>query len=146
MISFVAIAVAICLLVVVLITRPLWWRRESRAAVDRTRLNVSLLRDELGALERERASGAVTEVEYAQARDELARRLLEETEIAAAAPKAVPTTGRPMRTLIALVLIVPLAGGLLYAAMGTPSAINAPAQQMAAVSYTHLTLPTTPYV
>ena len=137
MISFVAIAVAICLLVVVLITRPLWWRRESRAAVDRTRLNVSLLRDELGALERERASGAVTEVEYAQARDELARRLLEETEIAAAAPKAVPTTGRPMRTLIALVLIVPLAGGLLYAAMGTPSAINAPPQQMAAGANNH---------
>jgi cytochrome c-type biogenesis protein CcmH len=137
MIAFTIVATAICLLVVALITRPLFTRNQSHTTVDRTRLNVSLLRDELAALERDRASGAVTEAEYTQARDELARRLLEETE-APAAPKSAPTAGRPKRTLIALVLIVPLGAGLLYAALGTPSAINAPPpQQQAAGTSSH---------
>lgn len=125
--AFIAVAATLILLVIGLIVRPLLKRQDARVAVDPAQLNASLIKDELAALERERSSGSVTGSEYAQARDDLARRLLEDTGSPAATSAGAPAaTGRSWRTLIAIALLVPLAAGLLYARLGTPGALEAP--------------------
>ena len=124
MIAFVTAAAVLTIVVIVLITRPLVFATRSAAGVDRGRLNARLLREELSALEIEHAKGAIEAAEYARARDELTRRVLDEAS--PAAPAATAAYAWP--TAVAITLILPICGGLLYVLMGTPGALLAGAQ------------------
>ena len=124
MIAFVAAAAALTLVVIGLITRPLMIAPRSVAGVDRGRLNARLLQDEFGALEMEHAKGTIDAAEFARARDELTRRVLEEASPAAPAAKAAYA----LPTAITVALMLPICGGLLYVLMGTPGALVGGAQ------------------
>ena len=118
----VLVAVAATLL---LLLRPLIWRRGSVAGASHRQLNAAIYRDEFAELERDRAEGMLAEADYQQARTELQRRVLEdgqddEAPIAAAAPK---------KTLLALALAVPIAAIALYALLGNPAGLNPPEPQ-----------------
>jgi cytochrome c-type biogenesis protein CcmH len=130
MISFVAAVAALSLLVVGLITRPLLFQRKQGAEVDPARLNASLLTEELALLEGERVRGAMSSAEYAEARDDLARRVLDEAK-SAESGKKVEKGGKPFPTIAGIVLVIPLCAGLLYSALGTPNAIGFVAPQQA---------------
>ncbi|WP_341677474.1 c-type cytochrome biogenesis protein CcmI [Niveibacterium sp. SC-1] len=131
MTPFIAVAAALVLLVLLILARPLLTRRDARAEVDQARLNAKLIRDELAALERERADKTVSEAEYTQARDELTRRLLDEAS-APPAPAVAPATGRAIRTLIAVAVLLPLSAAGLYAWLGNPAALTTSTQAPAA--------------
>ena len=80
MTAFLVAAGALLIIVIAILLRPLL--RASNAAalsVDRRRANLSILREELRELERNRDDGALSEDDFEQARRELQRRLLEET-------------------------------------------------------------------
>ncbi|MDE2253512.1 MAG: c-type cytochrome biogenesis protein CcmI [Betaproteobacteria bacterium] len=124
MIAFVAAAAALTLVVIGLITRPLIFAPRFVGGVDRGRLNARLLQAELGALEMEHAKGTIDAAEFARARDELTRRVLEEASPAAPGAKAAYA----LPTAITVALMLPICAGLLYVLMGTPGALVGGAQ------------------
>ncbi|HOY02935.1 MAG TPA: c-type cytochrome biogenesis protein CcmI [Zoogloea sp.] len=105
---------------------PLLRRREN-ASASRRAINAAIFRDQLADLERDLASGTLSRDDYATARDELERRVLEDVaddgSPAAEAPKRLP------RTAISLGLSLPVAAVALYFVLGNPAALDPAAQQ-----------------
>lgn len=128
MTAFILSIALLTALVLALITRPFLFNRHSGPGIDMTRLNAGILRDEIAALEREHASGALSADEFAAARDDVHRRLIEE---GGSDPHRPPSTTRPRFTVIPLILILPLIAGAIYVKLGTPAAVTGVAQQAA---------------
>ncbi len=119
MTDFLLAATLLTAVVLAILVLPLA-RRKHASGVDRAALNARLLRDDMAALERERAS--LGEAEYQRAREELARRVIADT---APVPTALRATGA-LPTVVGLLLGLPLCAGLLYELFGTPAALAAP--------------------
>ncbi len=97
------------------------------ATIDRNRLNADLLKDEFAALERDHATGAIGNDDYVRAHDDLTRRLLEDsTQTASHGTRLNPRSwaGSRLATGLAIALILPVSGSLLYVLMGTPGAVQ----------------------
>jgi cytochrome c-type biogenesis protein CcmH len=128
------IAAAVLLAVVLLIlVRPLLRRRSATTGgINQRDANLAILRGELRELERSRDEGSLSADDFAQARQELQRRLLEEagieSEVAAPATQAA---GK--RTVLILLFALPLAAAGGYALLGMPQALD-PAATQARVS------------
>jgi cytochrome c-type biogenesis protein CcmH len=120
---FVLAAGILLLAALFILLRPLG-RGETRLVVDRREANLAVLRDELRELERSRDEGSLSEDDFTQARDELQRRLLEETgpEPAIPAIPTIPAAGK--RTAIALSIAIPLAAAVIYVLLGNPRALD----------------------
>lgn len=128
MIVFISSAVGLTLLALVWLLRPLLWSRARASDVSTQRLNASIYRDQLEALERDLARGAISTADYEATRDELQLRLLDDTR----EPDAVVTpTGsgfwNGQRTAMALCVFMPLCAVGLYGWLGNPAALS-PAQ------------------
>ncbi len=116
----VLVAVAVTLL---LVLRPLIWRRGTAAAASHRQLNAAIYRDQFAELERDRAEGTLAEEDYQQARTELQRRVLEDGQ----EDVVIKATPAPKKTLVALAL--PVAAIALYLLLGNPAGINPPEPQ-----------------
>ena len=88
---------------------------EQRAA------NLRIYRDQLAELENDRLAGTLGEEEFAQARDELQRRLLEDTALAA---PAAPAAKKNPRLAFVLLFALPLLAATGYAWLGQPQALD----------------------
>lgn len=121
--AFIAGAAALLLATLALLLRPYLLRRKRGSALTQRRINIAIYRDQLDELERDRAGGALAEADYATAREEIQRRLLEDGSASEAEPAPV-ASGRG--TLVAIALVVPLLAGGLYAWLGNPTALNPP--------------------
>lgn len=114
------------LLVLALLCWPLL-RRRSGDGASRRAINTAIYRDQLADLERDLASGALSQADYAGAREEIERRVLEDV-----AADTTPTDTAPRRlprTALALAVTLPLAAALLYVVLGTPAALDPAARQ-----------------
>jgi cytochrome c-type biogenesis protein CcmH len=121
---FIAIAALLTLLVVAWVVRPLL-RPVVSSAVSAERLNATIHRDQLEALDRDLARGVISPADFETTRDELQLRLLDDTQEAAAPASASgPRFWTGQRTALVIMLLLPLgtAGG--YAWLGTPDAID----------------------
>lgn len=121
---FIAIAALLTLLVVAWIVRPLL-RPAALAGVSSQRLNASIYRDQLQALERDLARGVISPADFETTQDELQLRLLDDTEPPAPAPlarRASFLTAR--RTALLIALALPLGSAGMYWWMGAPQAID----------------------
>lgn len=99
--------------------------RRSVAGTDRLDNDLALYRDQLAEVERERASGALSEAEAAAARIEIERRLLAAAELdKGARPRVSPTLHRVLPP--ALALLVPLFALGLYLQIGKPGLRSVP--------------------
>lgn len=117
-------------LLTALILAVLCWpllRRTSAAHASRQAINTAIYRDQMAELERDLASGALSQTDYASARDELERRVLEDVAVAdapaATAPRRLP------RTALGLAVAMPLCAVALYFVLGTPAALDPAAQR-----------------
>lgn len=120
-IPFLIAAALLALLALAWLLRPLLRRATPGQGTSRQALNTTIYRDQLAELERDRTAGSIAEADFEQARAELQRRLLQDAAVADEA-LAAP---RPTRmTALALVLLVPLGAGLLYAWLGNPAAMQ----------------------
>lgn len=91
------------------------------AIADHQVANLAVLRDQLRELETERSGGEITEEQYARARSELERRVIEESR----GEQTVDRSERPPIALIAaIVILVPAIAIPLYLGLGTPAALN----------------------
>jgi cytochrome c-type biogenesis protein CcmH len=113
------LAATMVVVVLLVLLRPLL--RPAAAAADETaRSNLRVLRDSLAELDAERAAGTLSAEQHAEARAELERRALEESQTTDAA--SGPRSGRV--SALALAVVVPAAAVLLYAQLGDRRGID----------------------
>ena len=86
-------------------------------------VGLSIYRDQFAELERDLAAGTLGQEQYAAARAELERRMLDEVSAVAAPATAPPSSGRYLAIAIAIAL--PVVAGLLYWHLGQPQGIGA---------------------
>lgn len=124
MTQFFIFALLLSVLVAAFIVPPLWRaRRQAGDTTDRKAANLAIFRDQLGELEREKAEGSLAEADFAQAKNELQRRLLEEVEPGEGENQR--TNEAPARKLaIILALALPILGLLAYGMLGNPRALD----------------------
>ena len=94
---------------------------------ERKQANIAVYRDQLSELEADRRNGIVAEDQYAQDRDEIERRLLEDTATA----RSTKTTGtapiNARNTAYLLGIGIPLVAVVFYLRVGEPDRITNPA-------------------
>jgi cytochrome c-type biogenesis protein CcmH len=114
------------LLVLAVLCWPLL--RRPGAGASRKAINTAIYRDQLAELERDLASGVLSQADYGSARDELERRVLEDVA-AADGGRRPPLPRRLPRTALALAVTLPLAAAVLYVVLGTPAALDPAARE-----------------
>ena len=123
--SFLGLAVALFLIALAFLLRPLLRRAAAAPTASRRDLNTAIYRDQLSELERDRSSGSLGEADYTQAQAELQRRMLAD----AAEADIAPSPFRPAwRSALVLALALPLVAAALYVWLGNPAAMQ-PGQQ-----------------
>jgi cytochrome c-type biogenesis protein CcmH len=125
--GFLVAAAVTVALVLVLLMRP-FFRRIAPGLTSRQELNSAIYREQLAKLEQDLAEGMLAKDDYAQARAELQRRLLEESQ----GEDAAVTQSPPRKTMIGIGFAVPLIAGAFYLLIGNPASLTgAGAHQMA---------------
>jgi cytochrome c-type biogenesis protein CcmH len=108
-------------------------RRRHAGMASRKALNAAVYRDQIAELDRDRASGSLSETDYVPAREELQRRLLEDSSMPDE-PESLSNSRRATSTAIALLITVPLVATLLYGKLGNPLGLLAENQLQASSS------------
>jgi cytochrome c-type biogenesis protein CcmH len=127
------IASTMTLLVLGLLLWPLMKRTAAAAPVREQEKTLSIFRQQFAELEQDRANSVLTDELYQQARQELERRLLEETGTTETTTKKPPQQMHGKPVAFALAIIIPTACGLLYWQLGNPLAITeSPAPSLSA--------------
>ncbi len=119
------IAWAMTLLVLGLLLWPLL-KRQASSKKDEGEKTLSVYRQQFAELEQDLKNAVLTDEQYDQSKRELERRLLEETGPAEAIPPARVWPVNSRAVVVALAVIIPTIGGLLYWTLGNPEAITLP--------------------
>ena len=127
MILFWLICAAFILIALAFILPPALQRSEEsdRKGDDERKLaNIAVYRDQLAELKTDLQNGIVSEEQYAQDRDEIERRLLEDTKSAKSERKQTTATVSARNTAYALGIGIPLVAIVFYLNVGTPKGIT----------------------
>jgi len=116
-------------LVLALLFRP-FLLKSGGNGISRRQLNAAIYRDQLARLERDRVDNMLAEADYAQARDELERRVIEDTR----EEDATATARAPRKTMLAVGLALPAVAIGLYVLLGNPAAFLEPSGPQRQVS------------
>ncbi|MFL6663012.1 MAG: c-type cytochrome biogenesis protein CcmI [Rhizobacter sp.] len=118
--AFFFAAMSLFAVTLLMLLRP--WQRHPRSDGDASirQINVGVHRDQLAELDRDLAAGVISAADHAIAREELQRRLLDDTAVAAASSTQA---ARGRHTVLALAIALPLAASALYALLGEPAAL-----------------------
>ncbi|MFC5498252.1 c-type cytochrome biogenesis protein CcmI [Caenimonas terrae] len=119
MTGFIVAAALAVLVTLALLLRPLV-RIGAASALSHRQLNSAILREQLARLDQDLADGTIDAPDHAQAREELQRRVLQDT----APADAAPGLRAPRRTLAAIALALPVAAFGLYYAIGNPASLR----------------------
>ncbi len=119
MTSFLLAAGLLSLAVLAILLFVLLRRRDS-VSDNRKALNAAVYRDQLAELESEHRDGSLADADYAQAREEIQRRLLEDTAVA----PEVTDFSHGRKVAIGILVAIPLVAGGIYAWHGHPEAFN----------------------
>jgi len=120
MTGFMLAAGAAVLLVLVLLLRPYLRNPAAGASTSHRQVNTAIYREQLARLDQDLAEGLLRREDHAQARAELQRRLLEETQ----ETDAGTTLQSPKRTLLAIGLLLPIAAAGVYLLIGNPAGLS----------------------
>lgn len=133
MTQFALFATLLVVVTALLIIPGLWFGRRRPSDADRKAANLAIFRDQLADLERERLEGNLGEPDFAQAKVELQKRLLEEVG------ETQESDGGPAnsrKTALLVLFLLPLAAVGGYLMLGNPQALDpvatAPQKQMTA--------------
>jgi len=108
--------------------------KSQRATADERKLaNIAIYRDQLSELEADLRNGIVSQEQYAQDRDEIERRLLEDTAGATpASTKAAKVPPASRSTAYAIAFGLPIAAVIFYFQVGSPDSIGKTVQTFSA--------------
>lgn len=123
--------VAACLVgaALLFVIPPLFMQRKSAATLERSRINITIYKNQLAELESDLATGDVDQDHYDKSRQEIERRLLEDTAIVERGA-GNSSKGLNIATTVVVALAVPALAVGVYLKVGNPAALN-PAAQMA---------------
>ena len=119
MTGFLMAAVVAVLLALALLLRP-YMRATGAAPLSRRNVNAAIFREQMARLDQDLADDAIGAADHAQARTELQRRVLQDTE----QEDGAPVLHAPRRTLFAIALLLPVAAFGLYFAIGNPASMS----------------------
>ena len=121
---------ALMILAALAFVLPPLFRQRASLNLDSDQVNIGVYRDELSELERDFASGTLSEQHYREARAELERNLLEDV-----APSRQTPARRASRSALAVVmsLAIPLFAISLYGLVGSPQVLSPQAPEQANV-------------
>ena len=119
MTGFIVAAAAAVAIVLVLMLRPFFRRIESGHA-SRAQLNAAIYRDQFAKLEQDLADGTLARSDYEQAKKELQRRVLEDSQAA----DETATVRAPRKTMVGVAIAVPIVAGAMYLVLGNPAAMS----------------------
>ena len=120
MTGFIVAAAAAVAIALVLLMRP-FFRRLEKGETSRAQYNAAIYRDQFAKLEQDLAEGTLAADDYAQARRELQRRVLEDNRT----EETASTVRAPRKTMIAVGLAIPVVAGAMYLLIGNPGAMQA---------------------
>lgn len=127
MTGFVIGATLMVLATLALLLMP-FFRRPKNNDLSRQELNAAIYRDQFAELESDRTEGALSQDDYVQARTELQRRLIEDSntasEVVSAAAAPAISASRAVPTALAIAL--PTIAVLLYLLLGSPAGLKPP--------------------
>jgi cytochrome c-type biogenesis protein CcmH len=122
MTTFIALATLLIVAAAIPLAIPLLRQRQVTAEHnDRQAANLAIFRDQLSELEHERNEGSLSTSDFEQAKTELKRRLLEETQTTAAPGKEAAPAKKTALILIVLLPLLALGG---YGLLGNPKALD----------------------
>lgn len=128
---FWVICAAFILFALAFILPPLFQRSEEserESEDERRKANIAVYRDQLAELEADLRNGIIGEEQYAQDRDEIERRLLDDTSGSKTEAKSKTVMANARGTVYALGIGLPVAAVVFYLNVGNPKAItDAPA-------------------
>lgn len=125
--AFIVAAVVMVLVSLAWLMPPLL-RGGARARIDRTAVNLGILKDQLAELEADRVRGAIGEEQYAATKADLQQRVLDETQAETVAETPRPSSLGKL-TAAVVVVAVPIASALMYVRYGDLAAFNPLARQ-----------------
>ncbi len=100
-------------------------RSRRRGDIDRKRVNIGVLRDQLRELDADHQRGTVLPEQYTELRAELERRLIDETQAIEADAPVAAGASRGVKTSAAVVAVaLPILAGVLYWRLGDYSALQ----------------------
>lgn len=123
MTTFLLLAAAMLAIVTLVLLLPLLRRRNPAATASAETVNIGIYRDQLRELGEDLASGTIDRGRYDEARDEIERRLLDDTRDSSAPAAATPPK-HATATVIAVAALLPLAAGGIYLAVGSPESLS----------------------
>lgn len=135
MTEFIILAALLVAAAILIMAVPLLRRAPdagSAGASQRREANLAILRDQLAELENERREGTLSDTDFEQAKSELQRRLLEETQAEETQAEAAQSPGASTasanaagrKSALAVLLALPIAIAAGYAVLGEPRALN----------------------
>ena len=95
---------------------------ERESEDERRNANIAVYRDQLAELEADLQNGITSQEQYAQDREEIQRRLLDDTSTIKTKPKTVSASARS--TAYAIAIVLPVAAIVFYLNVGNPKAIT----------------------
>ena len=95
---------------------------ERESEDERRNANIAVYRDQLAELEADLQNGITSQEQYAQDREEIQRRLLDDTSTIKTKPKTVSASARS--TAYAIAFVLPIAAIVFYLNVGNPKAIT----------------------
>ena len=129
MIGFWVAAALGLVFVLALLFRPFLFK-PTGTGISRRQMNTAIFRDQLARLERDRAENMIAEPDYVQARAELQRRVIDDTNEA----DDTAILRAPKKTMLAIGLALPVAAIGLYALLGSPATVEPNGPQHAATA------------
>ena len=93
---------------------------------ERRQANIAVYRDQLAELESDFQNGIASQEQYAHDREEIERRLLEDTKGGESDTKATSTPAAARNTAYAIGIAIPLVAVVLYLGVGNPKAVDGP--------------------
>lgn len=114
---FMVFAALAVVLVLALLLRPYMGGGRTAPQTSHRQLNAAICREQLAKLEQDLADGTLGKEDQAQARAELQRRLLEDTQ----EEDAAVTLHVPRKTIVAIALMLPVAAVAFYLLIGNPA-------------------------
>lgn len=118
--TFILVAAVMVAIALAWVLYPLL-RTVTGGTVERRAANISIYRDQFADLDADLKRGTISAEQHAEAKAELERRMLDDVQ----GDQPVATeAGSAYRTVLAMVLVVPVVAGLLYAWLGSPGAFS----------------------
>lgn len=137
MILFWVICAAFILIALAFILPPALQRSEqseSKGDDERKQANIAVYRDQLSELKSDLQNGIISNEQYAQDRDEIERRLLEDTKSEKSEKRTATAAATARNTAYALGLGIPLVAIVFYLNVGSPKSITGAPVESSATS------------